>query len=280
MGDLQTVNYAAILADRGDAYDAHFRAFLAWAGGRDVMDYASVAEYFRALEGAGYKANTVRIKRQAVKHRIRLVARTRSPEERQHMEQRLKDLDADVPPPKVASSAIGADKVVSVSEYRAMLAKATARQRCFIEALYVTGLRVSELCGALLENCVDQGPRVAVTVLGKFKKERTVYLPLELYGRIRETFGGVRHLLETRNGREYHRNYVSDQVRRLGRRVLGRRISAHSLRHSFATRKVRAFPGKLDAVSRYLGHSSVSITLSLYCHTELSNDEIFGMEEV
>ena len=82
---VQTLNYAPILADRGDAYDAHFRAFLTWADGRDVMDYATVAEYFLALEGAGYKANTVRIKRQAVKHRIRLVARTRSVEDRQLM---------------------------------------------------------------------------------------------------------------------------------------------------------------------------------------------------
>ena len=31
----------------------------------------------------------------------------------------------------------------------------------------------------------------------------------------------------------------------------------------------------IDALSKDLGHSSVSITLDLYCHNELSDDEIF-----
>jgi len=31
----------------------------------------------------------------------------------------------------------------------------------------------------------------------------------------------------------------------------------------------------IDALSRYLEHSSVSITLDLYCHNELSDDEIY-----
>ena len=31
----------------------------------------------------------------------------------------------------------------------------------------------------------------------------------------------------------------------------------------------------IDALSRYLEHSSVSITLDLYCHNKLSDDEIY-----
>ena len=78
------------------------------------------------------------------------------------------------------------------------------------------------------------------------------------------------------------KRFVVPRTRQWGLTLFPRAGNGLSVRnrHSSATRKVRAYPGKLDAVSRYLGHSSVSITLSLYCHTELSSDEVFGMEEV
>ena len=31
----------------------------------------------------------------------------------------------------------------------------------------------------------------------------------------------------------------------------------------------------IDALSRYLGHSSPAITLAMYCHNELSDAELF-----
>ncbi len=52
--------------------------------------------------------------------------------------------------------------------------------------------------------------------------------------------------------------------------MLNRDISAHKLRHSFATIKI-AKTGKIKAVSEYLGHSSTSITLDMYVHEELYN---------
>ena len=55
---------------------------------------------------------------------------------------------------------------------------------------------------------------------------------------------------------------------------LERRISAHPLRYTFATQMLRRGV-MIDALSRYLEHSSVSITLDLYCHNKLSDDEIY-----
>ena len=72
----------------------------------------------------------------------------------------------------------------------------------------------------------------------------------------------------------YAREYVSAQIKKIGHRI-GREISAHTLRHSFATRKVQQLPGKLDAVSRYLGHSSPSITLAMYCHNTMTDAELY-----
>ena len=51
------------------------------------------------------------------------------------------------------------------------------------------------------------------------------------------------------------------------------RIAAHTFRHSFATRKIKE-TAKNQAVSAYQGHSSVAIILSLYCHDELSEEDL------
>ena len=48
---------------------------------------------------------------------------------------------------------------------------------------------------------------------------------------------------------------------------------APTLRHSFATEKI-AKTGKIKGVSEYLGHSSSSITLDMYVHEELTDDEL------
>jgi site-specific recombinase XerC len=63
------------------------------------------------------------------------------------------------------------------------------------------------------------------------------------------------------------------QIAKLGQRRLNRRISAHTFWHSLATRKIKE-TRKIQAVSEYLGHSSVATTLSLYCHDELSVEDL------
>ena len=53
--------------------------------------------------------------------------------------------------------------------------------------------------------------------------------------------------------------------------VLGREISAHTLRHSWATEQIKRGQS-LKAVSLYLGHASTSITADLYVHDTLDAD--------
>lgn len=66
---------------------------------------------------------------------------------------------------------------------------------------------------------------------------------------------------------------MSDQIAKAGLLILGRHISAHTLRHSWATRKLKE--GKsLKAVSRYLGHSSTAITADLYIHDDLTWNDL------
>jgi hypothetical protein len=45
-----------------------------------------------------------------------------------------------------------------------------------------------------------------------------------------------------------------------------------------ATRQIRR-TNKIQAVSSYLGHGSPSITLALYTHEQLEDDELFDPED-
>jgi len=168
--------------------------------------------------------------------------------------------------------------VISESEYHIVLQKArSTRQTCFVMFLWQTGCRVAELAGAKLCDCKVEAKTVDIRILGKGNKERHVYITKPLYDRIRETFRGEKYLIETSSGRKYDPDYISKQIKKLTKYAIGRALSAHNLRHSFATNMIER-TNKIQAVSTYLGHASVSNTLNMYVHQELSAAELFGAE--
>ena len=126
-----------------------------------------------------------------------------------------------------------------------------------------------------LENCKAEGETVRIRIMGKGRKERELLLPGTLYRSIRETFNGKTWLFETQTGQPYSRAYIGKQIATLGHRILGRRISPHQFRHGWATAMIRRTQ-KIEAVSRYLGHSSVQITLDTYTHQTLTETELFS----
>ncbi len=259
-----------------DNYSFHVRHFCQWirSTGHSI-DFEAIRGYFTELNASDYAAATIRVKRQAILKRIRMLFRDRPIEDRVQLEEALKDLSTGATrAPKVNSNAIGSDKIITPLEYERLLQGARSdRQRMFMMFLWVTGCRISEMLGVKIQHCEVQGDRVRVRVLGKGRKERFVWLPMVLYRRIRDCFDGGTWLFETSSGKSYSRSYVSNQIAKLGRFILDRRISAHTFRHSFATRKIKE-TSKIQAVSEYLGHSSVAITLSLYCHDELSAEDL------
>jgi len=268
----------ALAATYQDAYTYQVRHFIKWARANGkTIDQEGITDYFRALNESGYTAATIRNKRSAVKRRVRQLFHDAPIDARMKIDRVLNDLehDADTKAPKVNTNEITPDRVLTLQDYRAILdACRSARQRAFIMFLYSTGCRVSEMTGIRLEQCDVMGATVKIRVMGKGKKERFVRIPSDLFNQVRGIFNGKTYLFETGSGRQYAREYVSSQIKKIGK-IIGREISAHSLRHSFATRKVQQLPGKLDAVSRYLGHSSPSITLAMYCHSSMTDAELY-----
>jgi integrase/recombinase XerD len=154
------------------------------------------------------------------------------------------------------------------------------RDRCMLEVLYGSGLRVSELVDLRLGS-VDRRSGV-IRVLGKGRKERIVPMgapALEFLDRYLET---ARPALAkrsspdcdaiylTRRGRAMTRQNFFLRIREIAR-VAGigsDRISPHVLRHAFATDLLEG-GADLRAVQSMLGHADLATT-EVYTHVSRS----------
>lgn len=167
---------------------------------------------------------------------------------------------------KRPGGAVSEDRVLSYEEIRRFVSECPDEGIALIfELLAYSGLRISEALQILLRDLEDQGDYFRVRILGKGNRERFINLDKYLVDRARKHFGGSIYLFESAGGRPYRREYVSMRIKRLGRRVLHREISAHTLRHSWATYALRK-TGRIRAVQDQLGHASSATTINLYVH--------------
>jgi integrase/recombinase XerC len=150
------------------------------------------------------------------------------------------------------------------------------RDRAFLELLYASGLRVSELTGLDLED-VDLAQGL-VRVLGKRGKERIVPFGRTADGALRRWLAEGRPALAVPGGAKAavflnHRGGRLSQrsiARRLERWVraagLPRHVHPHVLRHCFATHLL-GNGADLRGIQELLGHASLSTT-QRYTHLD------------
>ncbi len=172
-------------------------------------------------------------------------------------------------------------ETLSVQDVEAMLAAPTVdeplawRDRAFLELAYGAGLRVSELCGlGLTDLLLDEG---LVRVFGKGGKERLVPIGRGVIGavstylhtlrpRLDRGKSGGRVLLNVR-GEPLSRVGAWGIVKRCARRAgITKRVTPHTLRHSFATHLLEG-GADLRAVQEMLGHADLSTT-QIYTHVD------------
>lgn len=164
------------------------------------------------------------------------------------------------------------------------LAAAVAlRDRAVFELLYGSGLRVGEVAGLTVDRVdLDRG---RVVVMGKGSKEREVPMSdhavdaLEAYlGTGRSTMAppGGRELFYNKRRKGFSQRDIRSMVERYGGTVLpGRRVTPHTLRHSFATHLLEG-GADIRAVQELLGHASVATTQR---YTHVSRARLFEAYE-
>jgi len=147
------------------------------------------------------------------------------------------------------------------------------RDRCMLEVLYATGLRVSELVGLRMDQ-VNRHQGV-VRVTGKGGKERLVPLGESALDALSDYLNTVRpHLARgasdaavftTRRGVRMTRQAFWYRIRDHARTAdITKPLSPHTLRHSFATHLLN-HGADLRVVQLLLGHTDLSTT-QVYTH--------------
>jgi integrase/recombinase XerC len=145
--------------------------------------------------------------------------------------------------------------------------EADLRDKAILETFYSTGLRISELVGLSLDSVDFIGG--VVKVMGKGRKERLVPVGEKAIAAIRGYLEKRKKqssalFLNRRGGRISDRgvrNIVKKRLRLAGLRA---GVSAHTLRHSFATHLLNR-GADLRSVQELLGHANLATT-QIYTH--------------
>lgn len=151
------------------------------------------------------------------------------------------------------------------------------RNAAILELLYSCGLRVSEVCD-ITYSCLFLEERY-IRVVGKGTKERLVPMSESAVERINE-YLPIRQAIIPKSPYQHHlflnrgRTGISRQmifmiIKDLANQVgLKKKISPHTLRHSFATHLLEG-GANLQAIRDMLGHADISTT-EIYTHLDRS----------
>ena len=148
----------------------------------------------------------------------------------------------------------------------------SSRNRCMIELLYSSGLRVSEMCSLTISSINIQ--KQFVKCIGKGNKERYVpmnnvvctYLKeyIEIY-RDQIYEGHTSYLFIDKHGKPISRDNFYHILEKIVKKTsISKKVSPHTLRHTFATHLLEN-DADIRSIQEMLGHRSISTT-TIYTH--------------
>ena len=148
------------------------------------------------------------------------------------------------------------------------------KQKAFLMLAYDTGLRISELIHLRIED-IDSQRMVIRVRQGKGKKDRYARLTPSLLKLLREYWREFRPHTWLFPGASVNKPYdiatpgqfLKKACRRAG---ITKRVSMHTLRHSFATHLLEAGTN-LRVIQQMLGHESIKTT-SMYTHISVQQE--------
>lgn len=137
------------------------------------------------------------------------------------------------------------------------------RDKAIIYTLIASGLRVSELVDMRTEDLFE---RSIVVRCGKGKKPRVTFITLECEQIINEylsTKERTYYLFTNLSGEKLSRQYVHRVVKNAAKGI-EKKVSPHTLRHTFATNLLRK-GARIEDVRPIMGHANIQTT-AMYMH--------------
>ncbi len=244
---------------RGYATDlAEFRTFLARQGVRELAraDSRAIRAWLAWLHDRKLAKSSIARKLATVRSCFKFLARRGAVELNPARQVRSPKL------PKRLPSFLPKDESKDLLDLEPERSEAGLRDRALLELLYASGLRVAECCG-LDRDDVDRR-QGTVRVMGKGGKERVVpagdaaVQAVDAWLAVRGEERGPL-FINSRGGRLTTRSVhriVKSRARAAG---IDRRVTPHTLRHSFATHMLGE-GADLRLIQELLGHSRLSTT--------------------
>lgn len=265
---------AGTSANTVDNYARDIRRFAAHAAARgargpDAITAPELREFVYALKDVGLAPTTIRRQISAIRTYYRFLVgealATRDPSERLESPKSWRTLPT----------------VLTVAEVERLLAASSGaepleiRNRALLEFGYATGARVSEIIGVGLQDILYEEGLVRVT--GKGSKQRVIPVGRRALGAVSLYAREMRPRLDHGKGAgKLFLNARGTPLSRVGawaviktaarRAGLAKRVTPHTLRHSFATHLLEG-GADLRAVQEMLGHTDLATT-QLYTHVD------------
>lgn len=246
------LNYQADLAE--------FKQFLGDAA-LEKADYLLIRKYLAALKEKNLKARTLGRKLSTLRSFFKFLSREGLLKDNPLLSISSPKLDKHLP------EFLTEEEVTKLIEVAASKDEPGLRDRAVIETFYSTGMRISELVGLNKEDVDFIGG--IVKVRGKGKKERIVPIG-------EHAIFALRNYLEARK-KDSDAIFLNKSGKRITdrgvRNIVGKYlhlasikqgVSAHTLRHSFATHLLNR-GADLRSVQELLGHANLSTT-QIYTH--------------
>lgn len=236
-----------------ESYTGHIRRYLHYCSGRLGEGLDGIKEYLLSLVDLGLGWSTVNMSYSSLKFFYCTVLK------------REWDVSKLKRPIKVKSL----PKVLSKESIELMLGSTrNMKHEAILMTLYGCGLRLSELRNLHIQD-IDSSRMLVRVNQGKGRKDRFTILPLHLLDLLRIYWKRYRpsvYLFEgSQKGVALHARTIQNVVVKAGQRAgLPNRVSAHMLRHSFATHLLEQGTD-IVSIQRMLGHSSLK-TAAIYLH--------------
>lgn len=225
------------------------------------IDYPLLRRYLMELKGRQHKPRTLARKISALRSFFKFLQREKMIQNNPALLLTTPKLDKKLP------KFLTEDEMARLIESPPLEKESGKRDRALLESLYSTGIRVSELVGLNVDS-VDFISNI-VKVMGKGKKERLVPIGNKALEALKDYLESRKHdtqaIFLNRNGKRLTSrsiNNIIDKYIQAG--GLKFHISAHVLRHSFATHLLNR-GADLRCVQELLGHANLSTT-QIYTH--------------
>ncbi len=257
------------------AYCCDVADFICWLKDEraEDMTYKNIRSYMMEIQSKNYSRTTLARKIAAIRAFYRYLYRERlvssNPVDNIKSPRKAKSL------PKFLSN----EEVEAIFDGIKMETPSGYRNRVIFELLYVSGMRISELCNLDFGNLNLEENEIIV--FGKGGKERIVLVSERVKGLIFNYIENIRSKI-VEDGTEVNVNekaplFINNTGYRLQQRSIHRslkktanelklpkKVSPHVFRHSFATRLLE-HGADLRIVQELLGHASISNT-QIYTH--------------